>query len=67
MSVVARVGVVYAFYMEQSSIASVYIFVMNPEEKYSILSPNISLKAQALISVHATANKIVPGLLVILL
>jgi hypothetical protein len=33
----------------------------------SSLSPNISLRAQALMYVHATANTIVPGLLGILL
>jgi hypothetical protein len=58
MSIVARGGVVYGFYMEQSSIDFGYIFP---------LSPNISLRALALNSVHATAKKIIPGFLVILL
>ena len=56
ISIVARGGVVYEFYMERSCIDFVYIFSL--KYKYS-------LRAQALISVHATANTILPGLLVI--
>jgi hypothetical protein len=44
--------------MEQSSIDFGYIFP---------LSPNIPFRALTLISVHATAKQIIPGLLVILL
>jgi len=34
---------------------------------FSVVSPNIPFRAQALISVHATTNTILPGLLMTLL
>jgi hypothetical protein len=52
MYIVARGVVVYEFYMEQSSVDFRYIFH---------LRPNIPLSDVTLISVHATANTIIPA------